>query len=77
MNIEDDECGQSKVSRALLWLCLVREIFFYSVTLDASQGCREGFSILIKKLHNMSGNSETNLMILINLSLADVGYCST
>jgi hypothetical protein len=29
------------------------------------------------KLQNLSGNCETNLMILINSLLAHVGYCST
>jgi hypothetical protein len=36
------------------------------------------FRILIQnKLQNLSENYETNLMILINLSLAHVDYCST
>jgi hypothetical protein len=46
------------------------------------QMCRKDvgrdFRILIKnKLQNPSENCEMNLMILINLSLAHVGYCST
>jgi hypothetical protein len=37
-----------------------------------------GFKILIKnKLQNPSENYETNLMMLINLLLAHMGYCST
>jgi len=29
------------------------------------------------KLHNSFGNYKTNLLSIINLSLAHVGYCST
>ena len=52
---------------------------FLGVTSDVSEGCREGFLDTNKKnkLQNPSGNCETNLMILINRSLAHVGYCST
>jgi hypothetical protein len=58
------------------WLRLVCEKKF-----RVSHGmCRNdvgrSFRILIKKLQNLSGNGETNLM-LSNLSLAHVGYCST
>ena len=30
-----------------------------------------------KKLHNSSRNCKTNLLSIINLSLAHAGYCST
>jgi hypothetical protein len=41
------------------------------VTSDVSKGCRERFSDTNKKkLQNPSENCETNLMIIINLSLA-------
>jgi hypothetical protein len=52
---------------------------FFSVTSDVSEGCREEFLDINKKnkLQNPSENYETNLMILINLSLAHVGYCGT
>jgi hypothetical protein len=45
------------------------------VTSDVSEECQEKFSDINKKnkLQNPSGNYETNLMILINLSLVHVG----
>jgi len=51
---------------------------FLGVTSDMSEGCREGFLETNKKnkLHSSSGNCKTNLLSIINLSLAYVGYCS-
>jgi hypothetical protein len=55
-------------------LRLVREMKIFGCHIGCAGGCWEGFQILIKnKLQNPSGNCETNLMILINPSLAHVG----
>jgi len=52
---------------------------FLSVTSDVSEGCQEGFLETNKKnkLYSSSGNYKTNLLSIINLSLACLGYYST
>jgi len=46
---------------------------FLCVTSDMSEGYRDGFSETNKKkLHSASGNCKTNILSIINLSLAHV-----
>jgi hypothetical protein len=49
----------------------MRKVFSENVILDVPCDVRRGFWILIKNLlHNLLGNRETNLLSLINPSLA-------
>ena len=52
--------------------CLVREMKIFGDHIGCFGDVRKGFWILIKKIHSSSGNCETNLLRLINPSLAHV-----
>ena len=71
MQLQEFHCfriQKSDVSEALFRLEMKIKFF----------GCHIGYIGRKKnKLHSSSGNCKTNLLSIINLSLAHVGYCST